>query len=213
MACGRELGLEPILDPSGLVCPNCDRALAVFAGSPGKLFDCDKCGGQLVEHPLLQELLERREICGAAVPRRAYVRESALASVHYVPCPACRVLMNRHNFGGSSGVVVDVCKSHGVWFDAGELPRVLEFVVNGGLARARRKQIDELEQARRGKALSALEVGSPDTPGQSSLRASSLSGSSVEFSSPPAWKTGLWDDAKEAIADLLHEVGGHLGRK
>jgi Zn-finger nucleic acid-binding protein len=60
--------------------------------------------------------------------------------------------MNRKNFGESSGIVVDVCTRHGVWFDAGELPRVLAFVQAGGLERARlRKESEEkrLERERR----------------------------------------------------------------
>ncbi|MDF3069671.1 MAG: uncharacterized protein K0R38_5272 [Polyangiaceae bacterium] len=44
--------------------------------------------------------------------------------------------MNRKNFGGASGIVVDVCSLHGTFFDAGELPRVLDFVRRGGLAKA-----------------------------------------------------------------------------
>jgi Zn-finger nucleic acid-binding protein len=41
--------------------------------------------------------------------------------------------MNRVNFGKRSGVIVDVCKEHGVWFDRGELTQAIEFVAKGGL--------------------------------------------------------------------------------
>jgi hypothetical protein len=41
--------------------------------------------------------------------------------------------MARMIFGQRSGVVVDVCRAHGTWFDAGELDAVLEFVRFGGL--------------------------------------------------------------------------------
>jgi hypothetical protein len=44
--------------------------------------------------------------------------------------------MNRKNFGGTSGIIVDVCAKHGTFFDTGELPRVLAFVRRGGLTRA-----------------------------------------------------------------------------
>jgi hypothetical protein len=47
-------------------------------------------------------------------------------------------MMNRKNFGGTSGIVVDVCALHGTFFDAGEHPRVLELVRRGGLAKAQR---------------------------------------------------------------------------
>jgi Zn-finger nucleic acid-binding protein len=55
--------------------------------------------------------------------------------VRYRPCPGCGLLMNRKNFGGTSGVILDVCSLHGSFFDRGELPRVLEFARRGGLLR------------------------------------------------------------------------------
>jgi Zn-finger nucleic acid-binding protein len=33
-----------------------------------------------------------------------------------------------------------MCKQHGVWFDAGELPKIIEFIDKGGLDRAREKE-------------------------------------------------------------------------
>jgi Zn-finger nucleic acid-binding protein len=43
--------------------------------------------------------------------------------------------MTRTNFAGHSGIVVDVCREHGTWFDRGELGSALEFVRAGGLER------------------------------------------------------------------------------
>ena len=57
-------------------------------------------------------------------------RESA---VHYAWCPECRQTMARMNFGGHSGIVVDVCRAHGTWFDRGELEAALDFVRAGGI--------------------------------------------------------------------------------
>jgi len=47
--------------------------------------------------------------------------------------------MNRVNFGRKSGVVVDVCKVHGTWFDAGELTQAVEWVASGGLDLAKQQ--------------------------------------------------------------------------
>ena len=69
-------------------------------------------------------------------------------AVNYVPCPDCKQLMNRSNFARSSGVIIDLCKQHGVWFDAEELPKILAFIDKGGLARAREKQKMALEEER-----------------------------------------------------------------
>lgn len=81
-----------------------------------------------------------------ALPQRSYQRETR---VTYLRCPACQKTMNRQAFGRISGVVVDVCKSHGIWFDAGELAEVLSFIERGGLAKARERELEELGQARR----------------------------------------------------------------
>jgi Zn-finger nucleic acid-binding protein len=56
--------------------------------------------------------------------------------------------MNRNNFARSSGVVIDTCKQHGIWFDAEELPRIVEFIRKGGLDRAREKEKLQIEQER-----------------------------------------------------------------
>ena len=41
--------------------------------------------------------------------------------------------------GGASGVILDVCRSHGLWFDANELSQLLAWVRCGGLTAARRE--------------------------------------------------------------------------
>lgn len=138
--CGWELGLEPLSEPDSLSCPWCRERLQAFSGDGGRLHDCAHCGGQFVEHGLLLWLLERRAVVGRAVPRRVPQENPLLQPVRYLRCPCCDVLMNRKNFGGSSGIIVDICSQHGSWFDSGELPHVLTFVESGGLDRARAKR-------------------------------------------------------------------------
>ena len=158
--CGRRLGLEPVGKAGALACPRCDRELEAFATGGGRLYDCNNCGGQFVEHDLLQELLERRELYGAALPRRIVKPHNPLSErVVYVKCPSCGEHMNRKNFGESSGVIVDICSRHGSWFDSGELPRVLAFVEQGGLDRARKLRAEtdrRREQERREAAAPVL---------------------------------------------------------
>ncbi len=136
--CGLELGLAPHPEGSTQTCPDCKRPLQAFKAGPGELHACERCGGQMVTHGLLRALVEQRAVLGNAVPSPGDApRGNPLADpVHYRPCPHCGQLMNRKNFGGVSGIIVDVCSVHGTYFDAGELPRVLEFVRRGGLAKA-----------------------------------------------------------------------------
>jgi Zn-finger nucleic acid-binding protein len=70
----------------------------------------------------------------------------------YRKCPVCKELMHRINFGARSGVIVDQCKTHGVWLDSGELKRLLDWKKAGGQLlheRVRqRKKEEELRQER-----------------------------------------------------------------
>jgi hypothetical protein len=45
-------------------------------------------------------------------------------------------------------VIIDLCKQHGVWFDADELPKIIDFIDGGGLARAREKEKLSLDEQR-----------------------------------------------------------------
>jgi Zn-finger nucleic acid-binding protein len=171
--CGRELGLEPVGENDERPCPTCKKPLVEFRGNGGVLLDCTACGGQFVEHALLSSLLEAREIAGLAVTRRA--RRSALEiSVRYVPCPSCGQLMNRKNFGGESGVVVDVCSTHGTWFEEGELPRVLAFVESGGLALSQARKRERERREARERALRPIALSGADTKNEPLVRSSDM---------------------------------------
>lgn len=50
----------------------------------------------------------------------------------YKPCPRCGELMNRRLFGKRSGVILDRCRDHGSWIDAGELRQLMEWTRAGG---------------------------------------------------------------------------------
>ena len=156
--CGEKLGLEPLEVPSEQKCPGCDAPLRAFGASSGRLSECTRCGGQFVEHALLQELLERRELY-RVVTRAPLPRENPLDKpVVYLACPSCAKLMNRNNFGGTSGIVVDTCPHHGVWFDPGELPRILAFVQAGGLERARTRSAQERKERERTERITLTEL-------------------------------------------------------
>ena len=57
-------------------------------------------------------------------------------------------MMHRRNFGRRSGVVIDTCKDHGVWFDAHELERILRWIRDGGEARSRKRTAEEQQRKR-----------------------------------------------------------------
>jgi Zn-finger nucleic acid-binding protein len=106
--------------------------------------ECDECGGLFLAPAMMDRVVTARDLSTGlrlALPKREAKRETV---VKYIQCPVCSKIMNRQAFGRISGVVVDVCKVHGVWFDAGELAAVIQFVEKGGLERARKRELEEL---------------------------------------------------------------------
>jgi Zn-finger nucleic acid-binding protein len=136
---------------SGLLCPRCENVpLGYVKLGTLEVAECAKCDGLWVENSAFEELCANREqqasILGAATQIPPLTVEM---KVRYLKCPLCADLMNRHNFANCSGVVVDICKKHGTWFDAYELHRIMAFIQGGGIDRAREQQKRELDHARR----------------------------------------------------------------
>ncbi len=133
-------------------CPRCRIKLNSIQISEISLRECEKCSGLWADAETFETVCASRE-SQAAVLSVIHTKPSAAENktpvkVNYVPCPDCRQLMNRSNFARSSGVVIDLCKQHGAWFDAEELPRIIEFVRQGGLDRARQKEKLQIETER-----------------------------------------------------------------
>lgn len=76
--------------------------------------------------------------------------------VVYCKCPGCSKVMNRRHYGLRSGVIVDVCRSCGVWLDGGELRKLLKWYKAGGQLHtesvlAERTRLARLDEERRRK--------------------------------------------------------------
>ena len=79
--------------------------------------------------------------------------------VVYRPCPCCSAMMNRYNYARISGIILDGCKNHGLWFDRDELRRVLDFIQGGGLEKSRTREISRLEEEQRSNVLMTQMAG------------------------------------------------------
>jgi Zn-finger nucleic acid-binding protein len=116
------------------------------------LRECKDCDGLWVDVASFEQICADREQQSAVLGAAHFAAEHravAESRVRYVPCPECGQLMNRVNFARCSGVVVDVCKGHGTWFDRDELAEIVEFIRAGGLDHARAREKAELEETRR----------------------------------------------------------------
>lgn len=131
-------------------CPRCKIKLKILNIEENILRECERCEGLWVDVETFEDVCANHEK-QAAVLRVIELDFKHLnpPKIQYVPCPNCKNLMNRSNFARSSGVIIDLCKQHGVWFDANELPKIIEFIRQGGLDRAREKEKLQLEEKHR----------------------------------------------------------------
>ncbi len=150
-ACGEKLERQAVdlARETPFKCPRCGDSLARHINAGCLLHVCGACGGVWVDSETMTGLCEGKD--KAAVRRIALpfdeVRRAAgiEEKVTYVSCPVCGSKMNRFNFGKLSGVIVDMCRDHGTWFDKGEIQHCVEFVLSGGLDKAARREQEELK--------------------------------------------------------------------
>jgi len=90
---------------------------------------CERCGGVwlaahsfnelLINSDWQRAVLDSGELTGSVAESRTPLR-----------CPDCAHEMRRANLGRRSGVIVDTCRKHGIWFDVGELRAAVGFLTH-----------------------------------------------------------------------------------
>jgi Zn-finger nucleic acid-binding protein len=136
---------------SVLKCPRCKVEMSSVTIGAAAMRECAQCAGLWVEVTAFEKICADREqqsaVLGTAVPALAQQSVSGVGAeqIQYAPCPQCGQLMNRINFAHCSGVIVDICKGHGTWFDHDELREIVEFIRGGGLETSRQKEKIEIE--------------------------------------------------------------------
>lgn len=149
--CGAAIDRRDVSTETPRPCPRCRvRMNAVLVGKI-KLLECAKCEGVWTDAGSLNQICtdheEQAAVLGVAV-HPPDDDNNPIEEVRYRPCPVCSKLMNRVNFAKCSHVIVDVCLAHGTWFDKDELRRIVEFIRGGGLDKARKMEIANLELKR-----------------------------------------------------------------
>jgi len=148
-------------------CPRCKGEMQVKSLGGHTLLECPDCLGLWLDIPTFESICADREhqaaVLGAASLSTA--RSVGNEKVSYIPCLECHQLMNRANFARCSGVIVDLCKKHGIWFDRDELSRIIEFIKAGGLEAARSKEKMQLEEERRQLENLKSEIHRSNMPG------------------------------------------------
>jgi Zn-finger nucleic acid-binding protein/ribosomal protein L40E len=190
--CGTAIAPEEIAaDPTDRICPACgdgrflhSRALG---GTGMAVLECGVCAGLWLGADVFLTLEERaRKLAPPAADPAALRAEAAkrarvpqAGGPFYRACPLCRTPMTRINFERVSGVLLDRCRDHGIWFDATELDAVLRFIKLGG-ERAADELRQQEERARAAQLKFKVEPKTPedaraftvqDWPGESGLDA------------------------------------------
>ena len=118
------------------------------------VMECDACTGVWLGIETFERMVERAakqamesESARGRPPTAGPDGREAPQRWQYRPCPVCEKLMQRRHYGRQSGVIVDICRDHGFWFDADELPRILTWVRQGGLETAARLRAEREKAA------------------------------------------------------------------
>jgi Zn-finger nucleic acid-binding protein len=148
------------------VCPSCGipmQTLDLKLGGTFFIERCDRCLSLFFDPNEVETLLEKSATAVFQVDRTRLDeivkgRGGTSAPARYYPCPVCRTVMNRVNFGVRSGVVVDQCPKHGMWLESGELRRLLEWRKAGGQILDRQRKVERLEEELRAERRRAREA-------------------------------------------------------
>jgi Zn-finger nucleic acid-binding protein len=151
--CGSAVERDTVESDRILQCPRCENRLTPVQLADTKIRECAVCGGIWLDTTTFQKICDDRErqekmlIYPGAGQSAADLPEQKPGRM-YVPCPECGSLMQRRNFVGISGIIVDWCKDHGTWFDRRELQGIINFIRNGGLQKVRNQKLAKLEAER-----------------------------------------------------------------
>ncbi len=158
--------LEDVGELSAKICPACSgthhltsRALHE---SSMPIFECQRCAGIWVETEVFNRMQEKtmaEQIIAIEQPKPIYISDRAEkdkaeknsieeensrgeAKAFYRRCPDCNLIMARKNYARISGIILDICSMHGVWFEGDELSQLLHFVRQGGMLRAVKAEVE-----------------------------------------------------------------------
>jgi Zn-finger nucleic acid-binding protein len=134
-------------------CPHCKTMMDSVVIGGSHVRECPRCEGIWTDTETLRQICADRDQQASVLGMATHIPSNTVReldkAIHYLPCPVCGDLMNRVNFANFSGIIVQVCRQHGTWFDRDELRLVVEFIRDGGMDKARAREIANLDEDRR----------------------------------------------------------------
>lgn len=124
-------------------CPRCRTPLSPRRNGEWSVGWCPGCEGLWLDGAALAAL-ERREAGPLVQPERpGSPIPPRVEEVRSAPCAVCAEPMRPRSLGRTTGVVADVCASHGVWLEGDELVRLAAFIQEGDLEQARLRAVEQ----------------------------------------------------------------------
>jgi Zn-finger nucleic acid-binding protein len=157
--CGEKAARSESIAEIPRSCPTCRIDLQAVMVGTSHVHECAQCAGLWIGVEAFQQICTDREkqaaVLGGATPDPLATPTATLDPVRYRRCPECQTLMNRANFSDRSGIIIDVCRGHGTWFDREELRRVVEFIRAGGVEATRARDLERWAAEKRRKSTGA----------------------------------------------------------
>jgi Zn-finger nucleic acid-binding protein len=143
--CGARLSDEEILQEP--LCPKCRLPLELKRKDDIEIDVCPNCSGLWLDRSEFDILTAESTVYREEKLEEPYSRPPLSDENAYVPCVRCGKLMVKKNYARISGVITDECGRHGIWLDSGELEKIRQFILSGGIEKA---QFREIERNRQG---------------------------------------------------------------
>lgn len=165
-SCGQALTASSVAgEESNLPCPACESKPHLRSRRLGtedfSVLECQGCAGMWIESRIFEELTRKVEakqlvdstLLAPTTPVGGTI--STREKWSYRHCPSCNGMMQRRNYARRSGVIIDVCREHGIWFDNDELQRILAWIRAGGMQKARHRAKEEEREAETRRRIAA----------------------------------------------------------
>lgn len=126
---------------TNLPCPACKENEFLLSRQLGQeqlsVAECNRCGGLWIGFEVFARLRDRMLKSSQDLVENDVISEARMVlrndkGFRYRKCVVCSEIMSRRHYARGSGVIIDTCKKHGIWFDQGELHQTLRWIVAGG---------------------------------------------------------------------------------
>ncbi|HEY5921522.1 MAG TPA: zf-TFIIB domain-containing protein, partial [Kofleriaceae bacterium] len=143
-------------------CPRCTQPLEPLHILDLVIDTCNRCKGTFVDAAAKRLLAEhdheRAQELISTLAREAEQPVPEVDQTAIAHCPVCGVAMQRKLSATGAGVIIDLCRPHGTFFDAGEQLKIIRFVQREA-ERPEQRELAEYQQRIAESEMALPEVG------------------------------------------------------